>query len=113
MIIPHLTGFDPLEALLKQLSGELDHVNYDDYRNKFAVLKFFDLPRGKVKSIYIDDICFDNVLAFNINIKPGQVIKNPQNSNERTGYFIVHGNSIQETQMLEKTVEESVHLEML
>jgi len=110
-IIPYLTGFDPLEAQLKQLLGKLYDVEYKIYSNRYAILKFFDLPVGKIKSISNENIHSDNLLEFNMNVTTDSVIKKPNSSNERVGYFIAVGNSKEEVLRIEKEVENSIKVE--
>jgi len=110
-IIPYLTDFNPLESLLKQMSGELDEIEYKNYRERFATLKFFDFPNGRVKRVQFDRERTKKLMAFHLELQPGDKIKTPRNSNERHGYFIVHGSSRQATIELEKQIEKSVNVE--
>lgn len=110
-IIPFLTGFNPLEALLKTLTGQLFEVKIEDYKKKYAVLKFFNFPPGKVKKIYVDKNLIDNVLVFNLEIKEGDTINPVRDSRDRPGYFIVCGNNRDDVLRREKMVESFVQVE--
>src|SRR3989338_6153369 len=110
-IIPFLTGFDPLEALLKTLTGVSFEIKIDDYKKKYAVLKFFNFAPGKVKKIYIDKNLINNVLVFNFNLKEGDTINLVKDSRDRPGYFIVSGNDRDNVLKKEKMVESFVQVE--
>lgn len=110
-IIPFLTGFDPLEALLKTLLGIQFEIKIEDYKKKYAVLKFFNFPVGKVKKVYVDKNIINNALLFNLTIKEGGNINLPRDSRERPGYFIVCGNERESVLRKEKMVESSVRVE--
>ena len=110
-IIPFLTGFDPLEALLKTLTGQPFEVKIQDYKKKYAVLKFFNFFPGKVKKIYIDKNLASNVLVFNLNLKEGDYINPVKDSRDRPGYFIVCGNDRDDVLRKEKMIESFVQVE--
>ncbi|OGI06604.1 MAG: hypothetical protein A3F80_06165 [Candidatus Melainabacteria bacterium RIFCSPLOWO2_12_FULL_35_11] len=110
-IIPFLTGFDPLEALLRTLSGDPFEVKIEDYKKKYAVLKFFNFPYGKVKKVYVDKNITDNVLVFILNLNEGDNICPVKDSRDRPGYFIVCGNDRDDVLRKEKMVESLVRVE--
>jgi carbamoyl-phosphate synthase large subunit len=110
-IIPFLTGFDPLESLLKTLTGSYFEIKIDDYKKKYAVLKFFNFAPGKVKKIHIDKNLMSNVLVFNLDLKEGDTINPVKDSRDRPGYFIVCGYDRENVLRKEKLVESSVRLE--
>lgn len=110
-IIPFLTGFNPLEALLRTLSGDPFEVKIEDYKKKYAVLKFFNFPHGKVKKVYVDKNITDNVLVFILNLNEGDNIGPVRDSRDRPGYFIVCGNDREDILRKEKMVESLVRVE--
>jgi carbamoyl-phosphate synthase large subunit len=110
-VIPFLTGFDPTEALLKTLTGVPFEIKVADYKKKYAVLKFFNFPPGKVKKVNIDKNLFDNVLIFNLDLKEGDNINPVRDSRDRPGYFIVCGSDRDEVLKKEKMVESYVQIE--
>lgn len=112
-IIPFLTGFDPLEALLKTLTGQSFEIKIEDYKKKYAVLKFFNFAPGKVKKIHIDKNIFNNVLIFDFNLKEGDTINPVRDSRDRPGYFIVCGENRDNVLKKEKLVESFVQVECL
>lgn len=112
-IIPFLTGFNPLEALLKTLTNEPFEIKIEDYKRKYAVLKFFNFQPGKVKKIHIDKSLMNNVLVFNLNLKEGDTINPVRDSRDRPGYFIVCGDNRDNVLKKEKMVESFVQIEYL
>ena len=54
-IIPYLTGFNCMEALLHGLTGRPYEIHIENYRQKFAVLKFYNFSPGRVKRIFVNE----------------------------------------------------------
>ena len=110
-IIPYLTGFDPLTAMLNQLQGQEVDVNFDDYKKRYAVLKFFNFRPGKVKAVHTNERLISNLLEHQLDLSPGDNIVPPMDSRDRTGYFIVHGENRELVLKQEKEVEASTRIE--
>ncbi|MBI3308063.1 MAG: ATP-grasp domain-containing protein [Candidatus Melainabacteria bacterium] len=110
-IIPFLTGFDPLESLLKALRDEPFEIKIEDYKKKFAVLKFFNFSPGKVKKVYLDKSIINNALVFNLSLKEGDIIHPVRDSRDRPGYFIVCGFDRENVLLKEKMIESCVRVE--
>ena len=109
-IIPYLTGFDPLTAMLNQLRNSNISIDYKDYKSKFAILKFFNFKPGKVKSIRTNEKVISKLLEYNLTLKPGDHIVAPLDSRDRKGYFIVNSENRDAVLNLEKEVESSIRL---
>lgn len=112
-IIPYLTGFNPNRALLHRILKLKYKIQIDDYKNKYAVLKFFEPKPGKVDVIYIDKEIASKAIVYNINLKPGNVISNVKDSRDRPGYFVVVADNRNKALNLEKQVEQSLQITYL
>ncbi len=112
-IIPYLTGFDCLRALLHVLTNRPYEINIQDYRKKFAVLRFFNFPAGQVKKIVVNENAVRDLLVFTLSgdLTEGALIKPIKDSRDRLGYFVVHGTDREEVLRREKLAESAVKLE--
>ncbi len=110
-IIPFLTGFDPLDALLKTLTGQLFRIKAQDYKRKYAVLKFFNFSSGRVKKIVMNKNLLNEAIVFMLDVKAGDHINPIKDSRDRLGYFIVCGTDRQKVLHKEKKVESAVQIE--
>ena len=110
-IVPFLTGFEPEQALLNKILGIKQDIKIDNYKNRFAVLKFFNLKPGKIKHLHVNRNVIKDVFEFNLDIKEGDFIKVIKDSRDRPGYFIVNGLDREKVLEKEKEVEEAVQVE--
>jgi biotin carboxylase len=110
-IIPYLTRFDNLEALLNTMTDVPFDIRIDDYKKRFAVLKFFNFAPGKIKQILLNQAQLDSALVFSLDVKPGQTIKRVKDSRDRPGYFVVHGPDREQVLKQERATEAAVQLE--
>ncbi len=110
-IIPFLTDFDPLQALINHILGIPNNIIINDYKRRYAILKFFNFKKGKVKNIYFNSSIAKDLLFFTLDIKSGDTIRPIKDSRDRAGYFIVHGFDRNEVIQKEKLVESSVQIE--
>ena len=110
-IIPFLTEFAPTDALLDFALGGVPIVKANSYRQKFAVLRFFDFPPGRVERISNQHVPNSELLHFELSIKPHDIIRPIRSSRDRVGYFIVGSASQDRVLSAEKSVLESVSIE--
>jgi len=110
-IIPYLTGFNPTEALIRQLMGEKITIKYSDYKQKYASLRFFNFTPGIVKKLYKDEALIKTALVFNFDIKEGDTIKVVRDSRDRPGYFVVAGEDRDYVLKQEKMLLSSIRVE--
>lgn len=109
--IPFLTGFDPSSALLKTLTKQSFDIKIDDYKKKFAVLKFFNFTPGRVKEIVANKTLIDNATVFVLDVKKGDEIRHIKDSRDRLGYFVIHGTNRQHVLQRERMVESAIQIE--
>jgi carbamoyl-phosphate synthase large subunit len=110
-IIPFLTEFSPTEALLDFALGMRPIVIANDYRRKYAVLRFFDFTPGKVASVSDRHVQSDQLLHFELSLQPGEVIRSVGSSRDRVGYFIVGAADRDQALAVERSVLEAVSVE--
>ncbi len=111
-IIPYLTGFAPAKALLSHIFGIPHEIKIKNYKERFAILKFYNFKPGKIKKIYINRHLLQNdLLEFNLEIKEGGWIKPIKDSRDRPGYFVVHGTDRSQVLLREKQVESAVQVD--
>ena len=112
-IIPFLTEFDCLRALLHELTDRPFEIAIRDYRERFAVLKFFNFRPGRVKKIFINEDMTRDLMVFTLTdyLEEGGVVKPIKDSRDRLGYFVVHGSDREEVLRREKQAESAVQLE--
>lgn len=110
-IVPYLTGFDTLNALISIQLGEPFDIKVSDYKDRFAVLKFFNFAPGKIKKIIRNEPAIQEAHFFTLTSKVGDVLVPPRDSRDRPGFFIVKGEDRQKVLRLEKSVEAAVRIE--
>jgi len=112
-IIPYLTGFNCMEALLHALTGRPYEIHIEDYRQKYAVLKFYNFPPGRVKRIFVNESMLQNLLVFTLSpsLAEGETVQPIKGSRDRLGYFVVHGTDREDVLRREKLAESAVKVE--
>jgi len=113
LIIPHLTGFEPLEALLASLANEPYDVEVRDYKQRCAVLRFFNWAPGTIRQIEIDDAVVSGLAGFRLDVASGDRLQPPRDSSDRPGYFIVTGTAVDEVLRRERLALSAVRIEYL
>lgn len=109
-IIPFLTDFSPTDALLDFALGTRPKVRANSYRNKYAVLRFFDLPPGRVEKVSHELVPTNHLLHFELNLRPRDLVRVVRSSRDRIGYFIVGADSRKQVLLAEKSVLEAVSI---
>jgi len=112
-IIPYLTGFSPTAALLDFALGKTPEVKVDDYRRRFAILRFFDFHPGTVSHVSTHADHIAGLLHFELNLSAGNQVRPILSSRDRVGYFIVADEERNRTLELEEQVLDSVDIEIL
>jgi len=112
-IVPFLTGFEPIQALLNKITGDEKPFTIEDYKKRFAILKFFNLKPGVIKKLTIDQDVVKGLPFFNFELKEGDTIKPVLDSRDRPGYFVVCDTDKQRAIEKEKAVEAAVHIEYI
>lgn len=112
-IVPIMSGIDNYEIYINMAIGKENNELFEipaEYKNRQAILYFFDLPDGVEGEHAIKDVKgidylqnSKNVLKYAINFEIGDKIHRAENDSKRIGYYIAYGESKEE---LEKVMEE-------
>ena len=97
-IVPFMSGIDNYEYLVKEALG--DEVDEDQVKNnvfskeKYAVMRFFDFGEGIVDQVegYEFLATHPMLIDFQLKIKSGDRLKQPEYGRLRPGHFIIGGN---------------------
>lgn len=111
-IVPCVSGYDNYEALIKMALGEsvVDApMVKPDYRERCAVLKFFETPGngGKVRKVEGLDFLDKNkqIITYHLNFKVGDCIEKAVCDTARVGYYIAYAESRTELLKLMNQIE--------
>jgi biotin carboxylase len=108
LLVPYLTDFSPNEALIKDSLGESHDIRYRDYQSRFAILKFFELKPGTLKSVRFRGDADPNLLYRQITVSAGEEIRVVKDSRDRAGFFIVKGDTAADAIEAERRIEQSL-----
>lgn len=116
-IAPALTGVDSYSALIDMFVGKpMEHpVTFDaDYKNRCAVLKFFDTTEngGIVKAIegleFLENS--KDVMTYKMNFSVGDFIKRPTDGGNRIGFYTACSKDAETLSKLMQEIEEKVKI---
>ena len=100
-IVPYMSGVDNYEYLIRQALGEpvkqpVFDKNY--LENHFSIMRFFDFGKGKVKEVHGKDVLANipNMIDYQLNIKPGDVLEDLKFGRMRPGHFIIGGSNMKD-----------------
>ncbi len=91
-IVPFLTRFNTNEALINSLFNIPNNINIANYRERFAVLEFFNLNSAKtvtIKAIDIDPELYKLSEELRLNVNLGDSIDGVADSRARVGQLIL------------------------
>ena len=97
-IVPFMSGIDNYEYLIKEALGEA--VDEEKVKNqvfsadKYVVMRFFDFGKGIVDHVEGDDFLKNHpmLIDYQLEVKPGDVLRQPEYGRLRPGHFIIGGN---------------------
>lgn len=95
-VLRELTGHDMIGHYLNSVSNLNFELPWTAPRWRFALLGFIYFPNGVLEGVNFDTLKFDWLLDLGLNAKIGDELLDPDNDNERHGYFWVLGNSLGE-----------------
>ncbi len=96
-IVPFMSGIDNYDYLIREALGESvdesllkDHVFSED---KYVVMRFFDFGEGIAERVEGLDYLRKHplLLDYQLNVKPGDELRNPKYGRLRPGHFIIGG----------------------
>lgn len=99
-IVPFMTGVDNYEFLIKQALDEkvsfpkFDKVHLEE---TYSIMRFFDFGSGKIKKVcgkdYLRNV--SNMIDYQFNLSPGDVLESLKFGRMRPGHFIIGGTDMQ------------------
>lgn len=111
-ITQYMTGYDTYRYLVECATGNVHDEDFSlrpEYKERAAVLKFFETPKGggKVKEIkgldYLDNEA--DIRHYRLNFKIGDTIENALNDSVRIGFYIICSENIQKLHEIISNVE--------
>lgn len=115
-IVPYMSDIDNYEYLIRQALGEkVEQPVFDKgyLENHYSIMRFFDFGKGKVKSVsgreFLEQI--PNMIDFQLNVKPGQVLEDLRYGRMRPGHFIIGGTDFEKLQEQMKIIIDNVNVD--
>ena len=111
-IIPYLTGFEPNRALINRLlNADAVLPKILDYKDKYAVLRFYEFKPGRVSRILTNKNTIGHAIEFQLDLEAGNDILGVDSSMHRPGYFIVASETRDEVLRLENELLSAIQIE--
>lgn len=113
-IVPIMSGIDSNELLVRYMLGEKVNIPSKDENDRWAILKFLDIPSGKVKKINgLEKIKTNrNVVKMHLNFTEGSIIEKATDDSKRVGFYIAYAESQQDLIELMENIETTLDIEM-
>jgi len=96
-IVPFMSGVDNYEYLIKEALGEpVDEAfvrNIVFSSDRYVIMRFFDFDEGEVDCVEGIDFLKNHpmLIDYQMQLKPGDMIKKPKYGRLRPGHFIIGG----------------------
>jgi len=116
-ITQYMTGYDTYRYLVECATGNVHDEDFSlrpEYKDRAAVLKFFETPGGggKVRDIkgldYIENE--PDIKHYRLNFKIGDTIENALNDSVRIGFYIVCSENMQKLREMINNVEKNFQI---
>ena len=116
-ITQYMTGHDTYQYLVESALGNIHDQDFSiapEYRERVAVLKFFETPvdGGRVKDIQGVDFLGSepDIKRFRFNFKIGDIISNAANDSARIGFYIACSEELEKLKEVMSKVQNNVHI---
>lgn len=116
-ITQYMTGYDTYRYLVECATGNVHDEDFSlrpEYKERAAVLKFFETPGGggKVREIkgldYLDNE--PDIKHYRLNFKIGDTIENALNDSVRIGFYIVCSENMQKLREVINNVQKNFQI---
>ncbi len=115
-IVPFMSGIDNYEYLIKEALGQ----SVDEYKvknlhfskDKYVVMRFFDFGEGIVERVE-GRLFLENhpmLIDYQLKVKPGDVLKQPEFGRLRPGHFIIGGDGKENVEKEASKIIETVRV---
>lgn len=115
-IVPFISGIDNYEYLIKSALGErvneIPLINLKLPEKRYVIMRFFEFGEGVVKSVHGKALLASHpmMLDYQLEVKPGDVLKNPKYGRLRPGHFIIGGESLEALNYEMQKILEEVYI---
>lgn len=116
-IVPYMSGVDNYEYLINEaLGNEVDEEPLKKLslpKERCVVMRFFDFGEGIVKEVHGREYLkkHENMIDFQLEVKPGDKLENPKYGRLRPGHFIVGAETFEKAQEIAKDILTHVYVE--
>lgn len=116
-ITQYMTGYDTYRYLVECATGNVHDEDFSlrpEYKERAAVLKFFETPGdgGKVREIngldYLESE--PDIKHYRLNFKIGDTIENALNDSVRIGFYIICSESMQKLREVINNIEKNFQI---
>ena len=113
-IVPFMSGIDNYEYLIKEALGETVDENYIRKKvfsnEKYVIMRFFDFGEGIVDFVEGEEYLINHpmLIDYQLKVKPGDELKQPQYGRLRPGHFIIGGDGKENVEAAAKKIIEIV-----
>lgn len=111
-ITQYMTGYDTYRYLVECAIGNIHDEDFSlrpEYKDRAAVLKFFETPNGGGKVREVKGLNYlerePDIKHYRLNFKIGDVIEDALNDSVRIGFYIVCSENIQKLRQVIDNVE--------
>lgn len=111
-ITQYMTGYDTYRYLVECATGNVHDEDFSlrpEYKERAAVLKFFETPGGGGKVREINGLDYlesePDIKHYRLNFKIGDTIENALNDSVRIGFYIICSESMQKLREVVANVE--------
>lgn len=119
VITQYMSGYDTYDYLIDCAMGEIAENDFsikEEYKDRAAVLKFFNTPNGggRVKEIYgLDYLDTEpDITKYALNFTVGDTIEECISDSARIGFYIACSENMDKLQQIIKKVEEQFRVEL-
>lgn len=116
-ITQYMTGYDTYRYLVECATGNVHDEDFSlrpEYKDRAAVLKFFETPGGGGKVREIKGLEFienePDIKHYRLNFKIGDTIENALNDSVRIGFYIVCSENMQKLREVINNVEKNFQI---
>lgn len=113
-LISTVSGYDVNSFLIQNALGKDIEFIQSDYKNKYAILKFFSFAGGIVKEIFGTEklATNSNVIDFELEFKIGDKLLPPTDDRSRVGYFIAQACTLEELNLIVEYTERTIQVKI-
>jgi biotin carboxylase len=116
-ITQYMTGYDTYRYLVECATGNVHDEDFSlrpEYKERAAVLKFFETPGGGGKVREIKGIDYlesePDIKHYRLNFKIGDTIENALNDSVRIGFYIICSESMQKLREVINNIEKNFQI---